>query len=152
MTNEQLITEVQNSLLDEGQKAELIKYIPEMNDEEKQDLITLIEDAKKAGGNNDEAIASINREYMQKIDQVAKEEEKFARVEFEKFDDQQVANEMKTVEGEIIANAKSANVVIPSAVEGSKHGLLKFLFFLLLLILLIAGAIYGLIAMEVINI
>jgi hypothetical protein len=145
ITDAQLLTELQNSFIDPGQKKELTALIPEMTVAEKIELLGIIKrshvEAEKAGLANKDGLRAINKEYKDKLNKLVKESSENALKDFEQADEKSTAGELKAIEGEIVGLDATVN---PKARVKKGHGFRNAVLAMFFLILLATGALYAL--------
>lgn len=147
ITDADLLTKIRESQIADEQKKELEGLIPEMNGEERNDLLSIIEHANAAGAETEknmdpEALKALNEKYTKEMDQLVKESNETARKEFEKLQNKEEVGQMKALESEI-ATTESVNINQTDQIKKTKsHTGLKFLLFLIILIGLGIGAVY----------
>ncbi len=129
------------------QKKELEGLLPQMADNERAELLKLIEQytdgEEKIEKDYQQNLGELNKEYDKKMDSAVKEQGEKARNEFEKMERKEAAKELKEFEGEIQAmpaNAPKKTTATP-AHEAHKHHTLRNTILTLLGIALIAGGI-----------
>lgn len=104
ITDEELISKIVSSQLEENQKTELTNIVKEMTQEERTELIGLIREANESAQmtkEEEEKLIAINEKYEEKLNVAAREESNYVRNEFEKFDKEQSAGEFKEVEAKL---------------------------------------------------
>ncbi len=104
ITDEELISKIATSKLEEGQKSELANLVKEMTAGERNELIGLIKEANESAQmtkEEEEQLIAINEKYEEKLTVAAKEESNYVRTEFEKFDKEQDKGEFEELETEI---------------------------------------------------
>ena len=151
-TDSALIEQIAASHLREDQKKDLEGLVGEMTEQERDDLIKLINESNATAndfeGKKKEKLAALNKEYIQKLDEAGHRESEYIRSEFEKFDKKQSDEEMKNVEAEIAVAANQTTHADQAEVQkkktGKRHPVFKLFFFLLVLAGIILGVIYGL--------
>jgi hypothetical protein len=145
ITDAQLIKQIKTSNLDEKQKKELADLVSVMTADERSELLELIDESNKLARERAEKLAALNEEYKKKMGETAHEESEYVRKEFEKFDTKEITGQLKQVEAEIVATAKSAKQMSAREKLGKtkKHTLRNLMFTLILLGTLIAGILYG---------
>jgi hypothetical protein len=154
ITDAELIEKIKTSHLEEIQKKELADLVSAMTTEERDELLSLIEESNNVDESAEKErlkkLAALNEEYEGKLKELTREESEYAREEFEKFDQKETASELKEVEAEIATNAKteaemtSAKNARTELGKAKKHTLRKIFFFLIFLALLTVGILYGL--------
>ena len=155
ITDAELIEKIKTSHLEEIQKKELADLVSAMTTEERDELLSLIEESNNvaplSGGEKErlKKLAALNEEYEGKLKELTREESEYAREEFEKFDQKETAGELEEVEAEIASSAKteaemSAKNARTELGKAKKHTLRKIFFFLIFLALLTVGILYGL--------
>ncbi|QQR83857.1 hypothetical protein IPJ72_01460 [Candidatus Peregrinibacteria bacterium] len=105
MENSILITKVQNSLIDDTQKKELIDLIPQMSDEEKSGVAKLVEVSNETLKNAEEKFQNDLKQLNQKtnltLERVQHEEIRNAINAFEELDSKKSADSLSKVEAEM---------------------------------------------------
>ena len=105
ITAEELKKMLSTSVLSDELKAAYSKVLSEMNDEEKAELIRIIEEGNKAkteyGKERVEHLARINVALKKHLQDVQHKEDKYAREQFEQFEHKEDEEELKTLEQEI---------------------------------------------------
>lgn len=150
ITNTNLIAQLKQSFIAEDQQKELEALIPTMNDTDRQELLALIEQSKveddKAEAEYQEGLGKLNEDHQKKMNDMVKDETSAAYKEFEKEDQASKATEEKELDVEIstVENSKKAGSSATQKNPKRKHGLFKLILFLLLLLALAGGAVYGL--------
>ena len=93
---------INGSILSDELKAAYNKVLPEMTEEEKNELRKIIKEGNAAKAKHDEErlekLARLNTALEKHLQDVSHKEEKYIRDEFEKFDNEQDAEEMQTLE------------------------------------------------------
>lgn len=149
ITDTELLQKLRESYIGAEQKKELEPLIPEMNEEERNRLIALIDEAKQEKERLEpiyqEELGKLNAEYTDKLNNLVKEETKKAFKEEEEEEEKEELEEMKEFETEIEAvepapTVKPAEAKNPSKAktDKKKHGF-RNLIIALLLIIVIAG-------------
>lgn len=154
ITESQLISNLQNSYIDEGQKKELEALIPSMTDEEKEHLLSLInqaaEEGKKVNDEYHKSVNELNEEARNKMSKASKEQSEKALKKMEEIDGQEVKLEVSTFDTEVADATVAANTnkktqqQAKSKTAKKGHSLLKLFFILIFLSLLGGGAIFAL--------
>lgn len=108
ITNEALLKKLTESKFTDEQKKSIAELIPEMNEEQRQELISLISQSFEVAEKEAEAdkeyqaeLRKLNEEYMAKLDAMVKKETENVRKEYEKLEKGEEAEEMKELEKEI---------------------------------------------------
>lgn len=104
ITDEDLISKITTSQLEAGQKSELTNLVKEMTGSERVELINLIKETNESADmtkEEEEQLIAINEKYEKKLTVAAKEESKYIRTEYEKFDKEQGRGEFEELETEI---------------------------------------------------
>lgn len=148
ITDTELLQKLKESYIDAEQKKELETLIPKMNGEERNALITIINEAKTEKDRVEpiyqEELGKLNEKYTNKLNHLVKEETKNAFKEAEETEEKEESEEMKNFETEIDA-VESTPTDKPAEAKGQeqagkkKHGL-RNLILILLLLALIAGS------------
>ena len=154
ISDRDLTDKVRISKLSDSQKKDLVDLIPEMTDIERGKLLNIITRAadivEKSEQEKAEKITNLNQEYEAKLDEAVREEEKYARVEFEKLENQESENEMKNLEqnlettDENSARAIAIKKASDAAMQHGGHTVLKFGFFLFSLAGIAVGVLFAL--------
>jgi len=146
ITDTELVKQIKTSNLDERQKAELADLVSEMTAEERNELLGLIYESNELAREKYKKLSVLNEEYKRKMGEVAHEQSEYARQEFEKFDKNISAGELKTVEAQI-AGIQTKSKAVSKRVElakGKKHTLRNVMMTIFLLILIATGVLFGL--------
>lgn len=105
ITAQELKKMLAESILSDELKAAYTEVLAEMNDEEKTELIRIIEEGNRAKTEYEkdrvEHLARINVALKKHLQDVIRKEEKHAREEFEQFEHKEDEKELKTLEQEI---------------------------------------------------
>lgn len=94
---------IEASFFESNQKAELIRRLPQMNEDEKLQLLAIIEKAEKkivADETYQKNLAVLNKETENTMHKAVREETSNARKEFEAYDAEVTAVKLKEVEKE----------------------------------------------------
>ncbi|MCK5600411.1 hypothetical protein KAR91_00975 [Candidatus Pacearchaeota archaeon] len=158
ITNIELIKQLQNSYIDANQKKELEAVIPQMTDDEKQELVGLIEQSKeeykKGESQYNNQLDELNKEYTEKMNHLVKESTEKAFKDAEASDQNETSEKIKTVEGEISSiqtQKKQAPNEVKKEVQKKSHVVRNLIFILLFLIILAGGALYALNKVSALN-
>lgn len=144
ITDADLLAKVEQSPLEEGQKNELKKIIPEMTNEERAELMKLMDTNTQATLTPDPVkLAALNEEYLKKMNTLAKESASTARKEFEKIEQEGVAGDLQTME-KTIATLPENNQKVDMTAKKSRHTGLKMFFIFIILATVAFGAWYSL--------
>ena len=148
ITNTELLNKLEKSSIDPNQKKELEAVIPEMTDQERQELIALInqsnEDTEKAEQVYQEKVGELNKEYEGKMNNLVKKSTEKAFKEYENTEKKEETEILNEVEGEIVNIPASPNPTAKSATATKKKHTLRNLFLLFLFLAILAGAaLYG---------
>ena len=108
ITDDQLHIRLVKSYLDFQQVLILTPMIPYMNDEQREELIKIIEVSerlntrkKDADVTYNEKLSVLNQEYLQKMDHLLSEETNYARREYEKLGNENDASQLLNLEDQI---------------------------------------------------
>lgn len=152
ITDSDLIEQIAASHLREDQKKDLSGLVTEMTEEERTELLNLIEksnaDADDFETKKKEKLAALNKEHIDKLNEAAHHESEYVRSEFEKFDKEESAEEMKEVEAALTTAAKTKSEMKSKQKKTQikqikKHPLFKLFLFLLSIAGIVFGLIYG---------
>lgn len=149
ITDEELISKIATSKLEEGQKTELANLVKEMTSGERVELIGLIKEANESAEmtqEEEEKLIAINEKYEKKLDEAAREESTYVRNEFEKFDKEQEQGEFQELESEIqhsddkpqVGPPLSEKMDRPTVMKNEKHSMRKVIVIASALIVAIA--------------
>lgn len=107
ITDQVLRTKLKESHLEQFQKDELSELIPHMSDNDRSQLLDLIEESHevkaqedKAGTKPQEVLKKLNQEYDQKMDQLVKTLSQKVRKEYEGLEKGKESKELKALEAE----------------------------------------------------
>ena len=146
ITDTELRGKLEKSYIDPNQKKELVPLISEMTDQERLELIALInqsnEEAIQANEKYEKRVGEINKEYEGKINNLVKETTENAYKEAEKAETNKEAEVLNAVEGEIISAENSAQVTKTAKHKG--HALHNLFLIILILLIIGGGALYAL--------
>lgn len=105
ITDSDLLTRLKSSFIADGQKNELETLIPEMTNDERDQLIALIEQSNEEAVKDDpeyqQELQKLNAEYDKKLNTLVKEKSKEALQEAESMEDEEEVKELEDMEGEI---------------------------------------------------
>jgi len=105
ITDMQLRKMLKESVLSDELKKKFAGVIEDMNDEEKFELIQIIEEGSKARDEHEakriDKLARINVALKKHLADVAREEQKYAREQFEVLEKKEDETEMATLENEL---------------------------------------------------
>jgi hypothetical protein len=108
ISNEDLLTKLKESHLEARHKEAVEPMIPKMNDDNRQELMGLIDESHKVAKKVDqmktehqEKMRELNKEYDQKMKDVVKEESENARKQFEELENKEEEKGLEELEGEI---------------------------------------------------
>ncbi|MBN1258793.1 hypothetical protein JXA05_03485 [Candidatus Peregrinibacteria bacterium] len=151
ITDAELTDKIKASHLDAGQKTQLLGLITAMTQDERAELLSVIEasnaEVAKADADYNEKLGAPNKDHTHKMNDMVREESAYARKEFESFDEKQEAADMRALEGEIATSGIAPSSVVSSAREkplSKKHTFRNFVLILFLLAALAAAALYAL--------
>ncbi|MBU0577926.1 hypothetical protein KJ742_07405 [Patescibacteria group bacterium] len=152
ITDEELLDQIRKSHLEEEQKKDLGDLVDKMTEEERNELLSIIDESNKVAEEHegeDEKLAELNKEYMEKLNALSHKESKYVREEFEKFDKKESVGEMKEVEKEMSQAATEGQHTAAQqdrVKEGmrQKHTIRNLFLLVTFLILIAAGVLYGL--------
>lgn len=146
-----LLKKLQESYIKEDQKKELEPLIPEMTNEEKEELISLINQSQAEGDKAQEeyqkGIGELNKEYKGKMDQVSKKFNETALKEMEKIDTEGSKEDLKELDGTIASmqtQQKEVSNEIKKEIKKKSHAVRNLILILLFLILVAGGGLYTL--------
>lgn len=143
ITDRDLLAKLGSSLIGEAQKEELKSLVPDMTPTEKAELLDLIDQSNRESEamnkNYQENLGKLNRDYVGKMNQAAREGNNRSRKEFEKLEQSQKEETLRTLEGEVTAidfKPKKAK----NGANGQSHAFRNLMMLLLTLVLLAGGA------------
>lgn len=144
ITDSELTDKIKSSHLDEKQKTELVGLVTSMTEDERVQLLNIIDESNvevaKVENQYNKKLGDLNKEYTKKTDDLVREETKYARTEFEKYDNEQKAVDMRNLETEIATAPAVAPLYIPSSRPKTTHSFRNFILVLFALLAL-AGVI-----------
>lgn len=157
LTDKTLLTKISTSLLSESQKAELLKLLPQMNTNERQELASMIDHSVKelidADPELQKKVHALNEEYHNRLHGLVNESNHLVREEFEKLEKEGATETMGAMEKEMDAPT-DADGQLPvssegklSAVKPKRRYFSKIAIALAGLLLVIGAAFYGLSAL-----
>lgn len=136
ITDEDLISKIQTSYLEDQQKEDLTGLVGDMTQRERGDLVAMIDKAS-------DEVAESDRKYAEDVKNLVREETTNARKEFEAMDDAESEKEMGMLDEELNETvvSKENNSVDPRIREDDKRKPKKHTLFKLILILIVIGGI-----------
>lgn len=149
ISDQNLLRKIQTSVLASDQKRELQGLLPNMTAQERAELSELIDHSIQemidADPELQKKIRALNEEYDRKMQELVRHQNHAVREEFEKLEGEGGAREMRALEGEIGAmKGADAPVCTGTPTVQRHHYFLKFCLILFILLLIAAGAAFGL--------
>ena len=146
ITDEDLISKIQTSYLEDQQKKDLTGLVGDMTQGERGDLIAMIDKT------NDE-IADSDKKYAEDVKNLVREETTNARKEYEKLDNTENEKEMEMLDeeldGTVVDNNQNLNTEMDPRLreddknKPKKHTIFKFILILFAFGGIISGVIWG---------
>ncbi len=159
ITDENLLERLKNSYIDESQKKDLIPLISDMTDDERNQLLKLIQDSEEAyikvensEGGEGLDLTELNEKFESEMNQLVQKSTKEAYAEYEKVEKKEAQDDMKEVETEI-SEMEAVSTRDQKGIDTSdrkplakKSHFFSRLFFILIILALLAGG--ALLAMK----
>lgn len=159
ITDQELKEELLRSYIDDNKKNELAPLIVDMTDDDRQQLMTLIQRSQQefekaqSEGIDEDALSQLNQKYQKEIDNLTRQSVDAAFHESEVIEEKEEVSAMQEIEGEIgsMVNQPSDTKGADEVAMNSRQDLVKkshkfrnFILMIIVLILIVAGIIYGL--------
>lgn len=155
ISDQNLIEELKNSFIEDSQKEQLMPLVSDMTEEDRADLLRLINESKVAYGQAqegevpDEELAKLNEDFENQLNQLVQNTTREAYAEYEKLEEKEGESELKNVEAEM-SEIEAVSVKDQQGIDKSdrrqlakkSHFLMKLFFILIILFVLAGGAIW----------
>ena len=147
ITDSDLLTRLKNSFIADGQKNELETLIPEMTNDERGQLIALIEQSNEEAVKDDpeyqQELQKLNAEYDEKLNTLVKEKSKEALQEAESMEDEEEAKELDVMEGEIANISEESRTQVSEKLQPNlkQSHVIRNLILIILALVVVAGTV-----------